>query len=42
MFVVIVITKIKFKIMTKTLYKEQKRNRYIFDLCSFFNRCMCN
>jgi len=35
MFIVIVITKIKLKIITKTLYKKQKKNSYIFDLYFF-------
>jgi hypothetical protein len=41
-FVVIVVTRVKLRIITKTLYKKQKRSRYIFDLCSFFNRYMCS
>jgi hypothetical protein len=35
MFVVTIIIRIKLKIITKTLYKKQKRNCYIFDLCFF-------
>jgi len=42
MFVVIIITRIKLRIITKTLYEKQKKSRYIFDLCFFFNRCMCS
>ncbi len=41
-FIVIVVTRIKLRMMAKTPYKEQKRSRYIFDLCFFSNRCMCN
>ncbi len=42
MFIVIVIIRIKLKIIARTLYEKQKKNRYIFDLCSFFNRCIYN
>jgi hypothetical protein len=42
MFIVIVVTRVKFRIIAKTLYEKQKKSRYIFDLCFFSNRCMCS